>query len=482
MTYPSRKNLLAIISPTPYDNPLLLDLVTPAPHRFFLGVALSGVSLVGSGGAGAPYSYSIISGSLPSGLSLNGTTGAITGTPTAQGVVSFVAEVQDSASNVFPHSFTINVESGLTPVVFQPTTGEKSVPYRFAFIVRDLSGTTVPSGYTVSVGTLPSGLSLSTAGVVSGTPGSGAVGVTQVTINVSYLGMSLDIPCTFTIADSMSVNFAEQIDPPAGWGGGSGTWLPSIVRGVDYVANIVIAGGVPPYRIIVPAGQPLPSGITLRPQDLQIRGKTLDPASTTNAAMSISVTDAVGGGGSATRGYFIIDTTQGRVQPQRNGVDVSGGNGALFWGLTEGANVSITASNDGYTVAWTIALTTSPTFSGTSTWSGPVIYSGVISPTALASGATNNWSPTGLSTCNVIRATANASGSTLNGLVAQAGGTQILLINLPGGTLTIANEAVGSTAANRFTVGAASLALAPGQCCVLWYDGTSQRWRVVAHN
>lgn len=357
MTYPTRKNLLVSISPTPYDQPLLMDMV-PASSLFFLGVDVEtsnpgGVSLVGSGGAGAPYSYSIISGSLPAGLSLNGSTGAITGTPTAQGVVSFVAEVQDSASNVFPHSFTINVESGLTPVVFQPTTGEKSVPYRFAFIVRDLSGTTVPSGYTVSVGTLPSGLSLSTAGVVSGTPGSGAVGVTQVTINVSYLGMSLDIPCTFTIADVMTVGFAQDRDPPAGWGGGPGTWLPSVIRGVDYQANILITGGVPPYSISVLLGDPLPTGFTLFPQQLLIRGKTLDTASTSPTTLGIGVTDALGSFRSCIRVFFIIDSQQGRLQPRKNGIDV-GSDGPLHLDFIEGDNVSLDVANDGDTTQVTI--------------------------------------------------------------------------------------------------------------------------------
>src|SRR6185503_17342963 len=48
-----------------------------------VGVAYSS-SLVATGGVG-PYTYSIISGSLPTGLTLNASTGAITGTPTTAG-------------------------------------------------------------------------------------------------------------------------------------------------------------------------------------------------------------------------------------------------------------------------------------------------------------------------------------------------------------------------------------------------------------
>lgn len=207
MTYPSRKNLVAIISPTPYDNPLLLDLVTPSPHRFFIGVAVSGVFLVGSGGAGAPYSYSIVSGSLPTGLSLNGSTGEITGTPTAQGAVSFVAQVQDSASNVFSHSFTINVEAALGVLQggSQPPPGRRNVAYRFAFLVADLTGSTSGITYSVTTGSAPAGLSLSSAGVLSGTPTAGAVGTTTFTVTATKTGAgSLAIPVTMVVLDRMS--------------------------------------------------------------------------------------------------------------------------------------------------------------------------------------------------------------------------------------------------------------------------------------
>lgn len=207
MTYASRKTLLATISPTPYDKPLLLDLVTPAPHRFFLGVALSGVSLVGSGGAGAPYSYSILSGSLPTGLSLNGSTGAITGTPTVQGAVSFVAEVQDSASNVFDHSLTINIEAALGVLQggSQPPPGRRDVAYRFAFLVADLTGSTAGITYSVTTGSAPSGLSLSSAGVLSGTPTAGAVGTTTFTVTATKTGAgSLAIPVTMVVLDRMT--------------------------------------------------------------------------------------------------------------------------------------------------------------------------------------------------------------------------------------------------------------------------------------
>ena len=56
-------------------------------------------SAVASGGSGIYTSYSKASGSLPSGLSLNASTGAIKGTPSARGTKTFTVGVQDSAGH-----------------------------------------------------------------------------------------------------------------------------------------------------------------------------------------------------------------------------------------------------------------------------------------------------------------------------------------------------------------------------------------------
>jgi len=54
-------------------------------------------TLAASGGT-TPYTWAIASGSLPTGLSLNSGTGAISGTPTATGTFSFTAQVTDSSN------------------------------------------------------------------------------------------------------------------------------------------------------------------------------------------------------------------------------------------------------------------------------------------------------------------------------------------------------------------------------------------------
>ena len=54
-------------------------------------------TLQATGGV-APYTWSLASGALPPGLSLNASTGAISGTPTTRGAWSFTVRVQDTQS------------------------------------------------------------------------------------------------------------------------------------------------------------------------------------------------------------------------------------------------------------------------------------------------------------------------------------------------------------------------------------------------
>ncbi len=74
-------------------------------------------SLLGTGGT-APYSWSLVSGSLPTGLTLS-TSGAITGTPTALGLASFAVQVTDSTAPAAENAtatLSIDVVSPATPV------------------------------------------------------------------------------------------------------------------------------------------------------------------------------------------------------------------------------------------------------------------------------------------------------------------------------------------------------------------------------
>ena len=58
-----------------------------------------------------PYTWSVISGSLPSGLSLNPATGAITGTPAVAGAYTFTIQVTDSTGDTANITLSITISS-----------------------------------------------------------------------------------------------------------------------------------------------------------------------------------------------------------------------------------------------------------------------------------------------------------------------------------------------------------------------------------
>jgi hypothetical protein len=113
--------------------------------------------------------------------------------------------------------------------------------------------------------------------------------------------------------------------------------------------------------------------------------------------------------------------------------------------------------------------------------SAPVVnMTGVIAG-AVSFGITDDYNPAGLATCNVIRLTAADNPSILGGLVAQASGRLILLVNISAvNVIYLRGESAGSAAANRF--GSQTDTLIEAKSGVfIWYDNTSSRWRIVAN-
>ncbi len=113
--------------------------------------------------------YSVSTGALPSGLSLDGTTGALAGTPTAPGTFTFtVAATNGVGTPAVSGSISVDVQG---PPVFTadspPTSAATGISYSYTYAA---SGNPAPS-FSVQSGTLPPGLVLSSAtGLLSGVP------------------------------------------------------------------------------------------------------------------------------------------------------------------------------------------------------------------------------------------------------------------------------------------------------------------------
>ena len=133
-----------------------------------VGVAYS-ASVSASGGT-APYSWSLASGSLPTGLSLN-SSGGISGTPSSTGPFPFTIRVRDSSApqQTATRSFTITITaSGPRITTVSLPSGTVDLAYSATL---SATGGASPYTWSLSASRLPDGLNLnSSTGMTSGTP------------------------------------------------------------------------------------------------------------------------------------------------------------------------------------------------------------------------------------------------------------------------------------------------------------------------
>ena len=122
-------------------------------------------------GATAPLAFSIVTGALPAGLSLNTTTGAITGTSTTASSGSVAIKVVDTNGDEDTSPvYSWTVSAPVTIVLTYPYSWNSIgtlLPTSFSAVV---TGSTAPLTFSIVTGSLPSGLSLnSSSGLVYGT-------------------------------------------------------------------------------------------------------------------------------------------------------------------------------------------------------------------------------------------------------------------------------------------------------------------------
>jgi hypothetical protein len=213
-------------------------------------------ALVATGGL-PPYTYSISAGNLPTNLTINPATGAITGTPTAAGTFNYTGRVIDSASTVATNGCSINIlaTAPTLSLTCAPGSGQTTVSYISALVAI---GGVPPYTYSISAGSLPTILTLNpSTGAITGTPN--AVGT------FNYTGRVVDSASTVATA-SCSITIVATPPPltlTCALGSGQTT--------VSYNSALVGVGGVPAYIYSISAGF-LPTGLTLNPSTGAITG------------------------------------------------------------------------------------------------------------------------------------------------------------------------------------------------------------------
>ena len=208
-----------------------------------------------TGGAGT-MTYAISIPSLPAGLGLNSSTGAITGTPTGpNGTANFTVMVTDS-STAGAQSATqaLSILINLPPLPTITTTslpaGVEGTAYNQTLVGTCGYGTCT---WSITVGSLPAGLNLNTStGAITGTP-TGPNGTTNFTVTLTEPSNPAQ---TASQALSILINLppAPVISPSS---------LPNGNQGTPYSQNLSVSSGLAPYSgWTVSAGVP-PTGVTL---------------------------------------------------------------------------------------------------------------------------------------------------------------------------------------------------------------------------
>ncbi|MCW0216887.1 MAG: putative Ig domain-containing protein, partial [Prosthecobacter sp.] len=344
-------------------------------------------TLTASGGTG-PYTWTQTSGTLPTGMSFS-SAGVLSGTPTVTGTFSLVLRAQDANGCFGSRSYAITVACPV--ITITPATlpdAQNNVAYSQTLTA---SGGTAPYTWSKTTGNLPTGVSLSSAGVLSGTPISGPGDY-----NFTVQAMDAAMNCSGSLSYTLKVVCPTITVTPNS--------LTNGTVGTAYSRGLSSASGTAPYTYSITVGA-LPAGISLSSSGL-ISGT---PTVATVASFTVQSQDVFGCIG--TQAYTL--TT---VCPTLTISPTSLGN--AYYGQAYSSTLSVTGGTGPYT--WTrtsgtlpsgMTLSSAGVISGTSTTFGTSTFT-VRATDAYGCSATMSYSLTvkALSIGNLIYEDANFNG------------------------------------------------------------------------
>ena len=250
---------------------LAITTVTPL-FAGTVGVAYS-QTFQATGGT-QPYTWAITSGSAAP-LTLNSTSGALTGTPTAQGTLNFTVQVKDSSTPAQTASGQFSISVDYPPLVISNASlpsASLGVPYSQSL---SAGGGLAPYNWTILSGAVP-GLSIdASSGLLSGTPTTAGTYSTKIQVVDSAASPQHTASRTFSITVSPAALTITTQSPLSG-----GT------AGVAYSQPLAALGGAAPYTW---SATGLPSGLAIDPNSGTISGT---PAAAGTFQVPVTVTDS----------------------------------------------------------------------------------------------------------------------------------------------------------------------------------------------
>ncbi len=214
--------------------------------------------VLATGGTGA-LTWNIVTGTgtLPQGINLNQLNGVISGTPTTAGTSSFTVRVADAGGQAVTQGLSILINAPTPPSISTTTLSGGTVgqPYNQTLEATGGTGTLT---WSLASGSLPSMLSLSLDGVISGTP-----------TNAGNSTFTVRVRDTLNQSDTQSLSIAVSAALAI-----TTNSLPDAEEGEPYGRTLQRSGGIAPFTwSVTPA---LPDGLTLNPATGRITGSPAD--------------------------------------------------------------------------------------------------------------------------------------------------------------------------------------------------------------
>jgi len=217
--------------------------------------------------------WRIASGVLPPGLSLNPTTGRIWGVPLPPANThEFEVQVTDDQERSASRRFRVTI----TTLAVLTRSLPNALLGAFYMHAVAVSGGRLPYRWQVTQGALPSGLTLSSAGVITGTPAAAGQFAFRVKVT-DDAGNSCEAALTLLVEQPAPVLAIATVA------------LPDGRAGTPYSQALAASGGKSPYSFSIRSGA-LPPGLTLG-ADGRITGTPAEPG---GFAFTVQAADSAG--------------------------------------------------------------------------------------------------------------------------------------------------------------------------------------------
>lgn len=200
-----------------------------------------------------PATFAVASGSLPPGIGLDAASGVLSGSATATGSSTFtVSATNGVGSPATTNPITIAVATADVAPTFTndtPPAGAVGAAYSYTFTASGSPAST----FTTSSGSLPAGLALSSAGVLSGTPTATASTTFTVTAT-NPAGSATTDPITVTVTPANGSPVITAATPPGAATVGKAYSYAFAATGTPAPTFAVLAGTLPPGISLSAAG------------------------------------------------------------------------------------------------------------------------------------------------------------------------------------------------------------------------------------